>query len=84
MRWGSATLRLSVRDADGAPVAAIVAVDGVRHWTDEGDLVLAGLAAGPHDIIVFPAADALDGRELRLVVADGQTRARTVVVPPRK
>jgi hypothetical protein len=83
-RWGTATLKLAVRDAGGAPAPSIVAVDGVRHWTADGDLSLAGLSAGAHDVVVFPAADALEGRAVHLVLAEGETRERTVVVPPRK
>ncbi len=83
-RWGSATLRLLVRDTANAPVPAIIDVDGVRHWTSGGELELGGLTAGRHDIVVVPAADGLEGCALRLVLGEAETRARTVVVPPRR
>ncbi len=83
-RWGKSSLRLTVRDEAGRPTPAIVGVDGVRHWTSGGDLELAGLAAGGHDVVVSPVADTLEGRRLHIVLADGEHRQRAVVVQLRR
>lgn len=86
LRWGDAAVSLTVRDEDGAPVAAALLLDGWISTVPEDPadpVVLRGLAAGPVDLVVLPNVGAFRPKALRLVLRRGETRTREVVLARR-
>jgi hypothetical protein len=80
MRWGSGALKLKLRTPDGEAADALVLVDGEVYEAPEGDLEIAGLEPGPHRVVAALRDEVEGGRELRIVLADGEIRERAVVL----
>jgi len=82
VRWGTASLALTVTDAAGEPVDARVYLDDEALWAPEGVLAVAGLDAGPHRVLIAGGGSKGPGVELRLLLRDGETRTKKVALPP--
>jgi hypothetical protein len=82
--WGSCVLSVHAMDADRVPADAMVEVDGFLYPAIGGELVLAGLDAGAHRVIVSPVTWKRRAVELRVVLKEGETRAKTVVLPEQE
>jgi hypothetical protein len=80
LRWGSAAIRLTIRQDARIPTDPLVMVDGEVYEAPGGILELRGLEPGPHRIVVAPRDEVEGGREIRLVLKDGETRERTVTL----
>ena len=80
--WGTASLALTVVDAEGNPTDARVFLDDEALWAPEGVLSVAGLDAGPHRVLIAAAGSSAPGIELRLLLRDGEKRTKTVALPP--
>lgn len=82
LRWPAGTVRVTAADADGAPRTEFTALlDGEERWTDSGFAEFAGVAAGPHVLVVtVPGRLA---RIHRLVLADGEARHIRAILQPR-
>jgi hypothetical protein len=80
LRWGSAALKLAIRQPGEEPPDPLVLVDGEFYEAEGGVLELRGLEPGPHRVIVAIRDEVKGGRELRIVLADGETREKTVVL----
>ena len=74
LAWGPCGVRMRLLDEEGDPVRVDLIVDGERHVDDEGVVEVAGLMAGPHLLLVLPDDESYVGRELRVVLADNETR----------
>ncbi len=82
VRWGTASLELTVTDDAGNPVDARVYLDDEALWAPEGVLSVAGLDAGPHRVLIAAGGSKGPGVELRLLLRDGETRTKKVALPP--
>ena len=80
LRWGSATLRLTILQDAQIPTDPLVLVDGEVYEAPEGVLHLRGLEPGPHSVVAAIRDRVGGGRELRIVLRDGETRERTVTL----
>jgi hypothetical protein len=78
LTWGPCGLRLRVEAPDGGEADGVAFVDGHLYRTQGGHLVLDGLAAGAHRILVSPVTRNHVGVEWRVVLADGEVREKTV------
>ena len=81
VRWGTASLSLTVTDTNGEAVDARVYLDDEALWAPEGVLSIAGLDAGPHRVLIAAAGSDDPGIELRLLLRDGEQRAKRVTLP---
>jgi hypothetical protein len=83
VRWGPATLGLTVLDEDGKPTNALMLLDGETYRAEDGHFDLAGLAVGPHVAFVkSPGTDA-PGLRWRFTVAEGTTEVeQSLKLPP--
>ncbi len=82
LRRGSASLALTVVDEEGEPADALVMVAGEVHAAPEGELVVTGLDPVPVRVVVATRDAFGGGRELRLVLRDGERRAHRVQLGP--
>ena len=80
LRYGGASLDLVLVDGDGKPADALVSVADAIHPAPEGRLRLRGLDPGPLRLIAAFRDEVGGGREVRLVLAEGETRTRTVTL----
>ncbi len=84
--WGGATLVLDVQtELDGAAEARVLVDGDTVVGEDGGDLTatgeirVRGLTPGAHTVALIPTDHTLVGRELRLVLGDGETHRRVVL-----
>jgi hypothetical protein len=84
VRWPSASLKLHVTGKDGAAVeCAVVVVDGAlleATTGPEGDLLVRGLSAGRHEVVV--AESSHHGAAYTLDIVEGEARALEVRLRP--
>jgi hypothetical protein len=83
LEWGRCGLWIEARDERGGAIEAVVLVDEEIYRTEGGVLSLEGLRPGGHRVVVSPRTKARSAKELRVVLADGQVKSRTVVLPAR-
>jgi hypothetical protein len=81
VRRGTAGLKIAVRDAAGAPVDALALVADESYSARGGTLELRGFDAGPVRVVLACRDHRGAGVELRLVLENGATCARTVTLP---
>ncbi len=80
LRWGTAALRLTLLQDARIPADPLVLVDGEVYDAPGGVLHLRGLEPGPHRVVAAIRDEVGGGRELRLVLKEGETRERTVTL----
>jgi hypothetical protein len=83
IRWGTASLTLTVVDDEEQAAPARVVLDDQPYDLPEGVLSLGGLDAGPHRLLVAPEGSKGPAKEIRLVLAEGEKRERRVVLDGR-
>jgi len=72
--WGPAAMTFEITGADGAPLDAVVLLDESLHRADGGHLSLAGLADGPHRVVVAPRTTALRAVEATVKLTGCESR----------
>ena len=80
LRYGTASVELSVTVEAGASGDAIALVDGELYEVEGGRLALRGFHPGPHRALVALRDRPGSGRELRFSLRLGQTLEHTVVL----
>jgi hypothetical protein len=80
LRWGTAAIRLTILQDAPIPTDPLVMVDGEVYDAPEGVLHLRGLEPGPHRVVAAIRDRVGGGRELRIVLKEGETRERTVTL----
>jgi hypothetical protein len=70
-----------IRDEDGRPLEAVVYVDEHRFEAPDGRIVIHGVPAGPH-VLVIGARDHL-GEARRILLAADEVRGIDAVLPIR-
>jgi len=85
--WGDASLSFHVVDDGGDHVEVTVLVDGVvvpqRDADDFSVLRVLGLQPGAHTVLLLPKDDWFLAKEMRVVLAPGETRRKRVTLTPR-
>lgn len=72
-------LELTIVDAEGHPVDGVALVDGTLHAFEEGHLVVRGIPAGPHAVVVSP--DVGRGVLWRYASLEGERRTKRIALP---
>jgi hypothetical protein len=72
-------LRADDLDAEGQPVDGVVLIDGTLHAFEEGHLVVRGIPAGPHAVVVSP--DVGRGVLWRYASLEGERRTKRIALP---
>ena len=83
LRWGTATVELSVAVESGDGSEAIAMIDGEIYKVEGGRLSLRGFHPGPHRAIVALRDRPGSGRELRFSLSSGEALKHSVVLPAK-
>lgn len=85
VRWAAAEAVFVVLDPDGKPLDAVVFAAGESFDSEDPNVPIRvrGLSAGLATFVVLPRDPKFLGKEVRLALAQGETRSRTVVLSSR-